>query len=66
MEEYFNPTPVSIRYRGNDERLFKRDFAKEIWQLYPKLKIIDYGFHWKEDPYLKDNCDNNNWFLFKK
>ena len=66
IEEYFNPTPVSIRYRGNDERLFKRDFAKEIWQLYPKLKIIDYGFHWKEDPYLKDNCDNNNWFLFKK
>ena len=66
IEEYFNLTPVSILYRGNDERLFKRDFAKEIWQLYPKLKIIDYGFHWKEDPYLKDNCDNNNWFLFKK
>ena len=66
IEEYFNPTPVSIRYRGNDERLFKRDFAKEIWQLYPKLKIIDYGFHWKEDPYLKDNCDNHNWFLFEK
>ena len=66
IEEYFNPTPVSILYRGNDERLFKRDFAKEIWQLYPKLKIIDYGFHWKEDPYLKDNCDNYNWFLFEK
>lgn len=66
IEEYFNPTPVSIRYRGNDERLFKRDFAKEIWKLYPKLKIIDYGFHWKEDPYLKDNCDNSNWFLFEK
>ncbi len=66
IEEYFNPTPISIRYKGNDERLFKRDFAKEIWKLYPKLKIIDYGFHWKEDPRLKDNCDNSNWFLFKK
>jgi len=66
IEEYFNPTPISIRYRGNDERLFKRDFAKEIWKLYPKLRIIDYGFHWKEDPRLKDNCDNSNWFLFKK
>ena len=25
--EYYNPSPVSIDYRGNKDRLFKRDFA---------------------------------------
>jgi pseudaminic acid biosynthesis-associated methylase len=29
--EYYNPTPVSIPYRGNTDRLFKRDFAGEFW-----------------------------------
>ena len=46
--------------------LYKRDFAKELWKTCPKLKIVDYGFHWKEDPFYKGTIDNTNWFLFKK
>ena len=64
ISEYFNPTPVMIDYKGNKDKLFKRDFAKELWKMFPNLSIIDYGFNWKEDP-LKE-CDNSNWFLFKK
>lgn len=30
IAEYYNPTPVTIPYRGNNERLFKRDFAGEM------------------------------------
>lgn len=28
--EYYNPAPVSINYRGHENRLFKRDFAGEL------------------------------------
>ena len=66
LSEYFNPIPVMIKYRNNNDKLFKRDFAKELWIKFPKLKLIDYGFHWKEDPKLKNSCDNTNWFLFQK
>ena len=66
LSEYFNPTPVMVKYRKNKDKLFKRDFAKELWIKFPKLKLIDYGFYWKEDPKLKNNCDNSNWFLFQK
>ena len=66
ISEYFSDKPVMIKYRNHQNKLFKRDFAKDIITQFPKLKIVDYGFHWKEDPLLKGNCDNNNWFLFKK
>ena len=66
ISEYFNPVPVTIKYRGHQGRLFKRDFAKELWNLNPKLKLLNYGFEWKEDPKLKNMSDNTNWFLFQK
>jgi len=66
INEYFNPTPVEISYRGFKGKLFKRDFAKEFWKIFPKMKLLDYGFHWSEDPKKKNNCDNSNWFLFRK
>jgi len=66
INEYFNPTPITVIYRGHQKKLFKRDFAKELWKMFPNLKLIDYGFHWKEDPLKKNSCDNSNWFLFKK
>ena len=67
IAEYFNPTPVTVEYRGHKNKLFKRDFAKEIWNKFPKLKLINYGFHWSEDPFFEKNtCDNETWFLFKK
>ena len=64
--EYFSPKPIMIVYRNNKNKLFKRDFAKEIWEMYPKLKLLDYGFYWKQDNLLKGNSDDGNWFLFKK
>lgn len=66
IEEYFNPFPVKVNYRNFKNKLFKRDFAKDIWGKYPDLKLIDYGFCWSEDPYYKKMSDNQTWFLFKK
>lgn len=66
ISEYFSPYPVSLDYRGNKNQLFKRDFAKEIWEKYPSLKLINYGFNWRKDPLLEGNCDDNTWFLFEK
>ena len=64
ISEYFNDYPVTIKYRGHKNLLFKRDFAKEIKEIY-KLKIVDYGFIWDEDK--RYNSPNNfNWFLLKK
>lgn len=66
MNEYFNPSPVTLDYHGEKNKLFKRDFAKELWNKFPKLELVNYGFHWKEDPFQKGNYDNANWFIFKK
>jgi hypothetical protein len=64
ISEYFNPTPVAIPYRGHENRLFKRDFAGEIWAQYPSLKLVDYGFVWSKDPIAPK--DDTTWFLFEK
>ena len=63
IAEYFNQDPITIKYRGKKNLLFKRDFAKEIKNKY-NLKIVDYGFVWSEDK--KHSLDNYNWFLLKK
>ena len=64
IREYFNDKPVALDYRGKKDLLFKRDFALDLISLYPNLKLVDYGFHWKHDKLKK--CDNENWFLFSK
>lgn len=64
ISEYFNPVPIAIPYRGHKNRLFKRDFAGEIWAQYPSLRLIDYGFIWSKDPVAPK--DNTTWFLFEK
>ena len=63
INEYFNPTPVSIPYRGHENKLFKRDFAGELIDSY-SLKLVDYGF-----VYSRDNLypqDDMTWFLLEK
>jgi spore coat polysaccharide biosynthesis protein SpsF len=62
--EYYNPTPVSISYRGHEGYLFKRDFAGEMMDLYPPLKLIDYGFIYHRDNNFKQ--DDETWFLLSK
>ena len=63
IAEYFNPYPVTINYRGNKNKLFKRDFAKEFSNVAKNFKLIDYGFSYKHDKYPQDDL---TWFLFKK
>ena len=62
--EYYNPTPVSINYRGHDNRLFKRDFCGEILDRYTDLRLIDYGFVYQRDPNFPQ--DDVTWFLMQK
>lgn len=64
ISEYFNPTPVSVEYRGFQNKLFKRDFCREILNLYKDLVLIDYGFLYSSDNNYK--YDDVNWFLLEK
>jgi pseudaminic acid biosynthesis-associated methylase len=62
--EYYNPTPVSIDYRGHSDRLFKRDFAGEMLDLYTDLTLRDYGFVYHRD--INFPLDDITWFLLEK
>ncbi len=64
VAEYYNPSPVSIPYRGHTDRLFKRDFAGEIMDRHPELQLIDYGFAYRRDPNFPQ--DDITWFLMQK
>jgi spore coat polysaccharide biosynthesis protein SpsF len=64
IAEYYNPTPVEVRYRGHEKRLFKRDFAGEMLDLYPQLAVVDYGFVWRRDPVFAQ--DDVSWFVLEK
>lgn len=64
VNEYYNPKPVEVNYRGNSERLFKRDFAGEILDLYPDLELVDYGFQYRRDNNFP--MDDSTWFLLVK
>ncbi len=61
--EYYNPAPVTINYRGNTERLFKRDFAGELMDRHG-LKLVDYGFSYHRDKFFPQ--DDMTWFLMEK
>jgi pseudaminic acid biosynthesis-associated methylase len=62
--EYYNPSPVTITYRGHNDRLFKRDFAGDMLEKYSDLKLVDYGFCYKRDNTFPQ--DDVTWFLLSK
>lgn len=62
--EYYNPTPVEVEYRGNKGKLFKRDFAGEMMDLYPELCLLDYGFIYHRDNNFPQ--DDGTWFVLSK
>lgn len=62
--EYYNPTPVTISYRGHSDRLFKRDFAGELLDRFPSLSLVDYGFVYHRDNGFPQ--DDITWFLLEK
>lgn len=64
VAEYYNPSPVSIPYRGHADRLFKRDFAGEIMDRCPEMRLADYGFAYRRDPNFPQ--DDITWFLLEK
>ena len=62
--EYYNPTPVTIPYRRYKDKLFKRDFAGDMLDMYNDLKLIDYGFKYHRDNNFP--LDDITWFLLEK
>jgi len=64
IAEYYNPSPIEVNYRGHANVLFKRDFAGEFMDLYPKFILEDYGFNYHRDN--KFPQDDINWFLLRK
>lgn len=64
IAEYYNPSPVTINYRGNANKLFKRDFAGELLDKYDNLELIDYGFIYHRDKNFPQ--DDITWFLLQK
>ena len=62
--EYYNPSPTAIPYRGHFDRLFKRDFAGEMLDKFPDLRLVDYGFNYRRDPAFPQ--DDITWFLMER
>jgi pseudaminic acid biosynthesis-associated methylase len=64
VNEYYNPSPVEVTYRGHSKKLFKRDFAGELLDRYNDLELVNYGFQYHRDNnFLFGDC---TWFLLKK
>jgi len=64
ISEYYNPSPVTIPYRGHSDKLFKRDFAGEMLDRYSDLQLVDYGFNYHRDLHFPQ--DDTTWFLLEK
>jgi pseudaminic acid biosynthesis-associated methylase len=64
IAEYYNQTPVAIDYRGEKNKLFKRDFAGEIMDRNPQMHLIDYGFAYQRDQ--SHPKDDLTWFLMER
>jgi spore coat polysaccharide biosynthesis protein SpsF len=64
VAEYYDPKPVTLKYRGHDNKMFKRDFAGELLDKYQDLRLLDYGFCYHRDPSFPQ--DDISWFLMEK
>ena len=64
ISEYYNPIPTIIEYRGEKDKLFKRDFAGEMLDMFPNLILVDYGFKYHRDNMFP--MDDITWFLLEK
>lgn len=64
MVEYYNPSPVTVTYRNNTEKLFKRDFAGEFLAANTEFELRDYGFVYHKDPIFPG--DDLTWFLLER
>ncbi len=64
IAEYYNPVPQEVSYRGNREKLFKRDFAGEMMDRFSDLHLVDYAFIYRRD--INFPQDDITWFLMEK
>lgn len=64
VAEYYSPMPVDVTYRGHEQRLFKRDFAGELLDMFSDLRLADYGFVYRNDTTAPQ--DDITWFLLEK
>jgi pseudaminic acid biosynthesis-associated methylase len=64
INEYYNPHPTEIDYRGHTGKLFKRDFAGEFLDMHDgQFSVASYGFLWNR---LHPAWDNTTWVLMEK
>ncbi len=63
IAEYYSPVPREIEYRGNKGKLWAKDFAGNMMDMYPDLELIDYGFTYHRDPNFPQ--DDLTWFLME-
>lgn len=63
VAEYYAPKITEIEYRGRMGLLWKRDFAGEMLDAYPDLRLIGYGFVYHRDAHPQDDL---TWFLMEK
>jgi pseudaminic acid biosynthesis-associated methylase len=64
IAEYYSPRPAAVAYRGHRGKLFKRDFAGELLDRFPGLRLVDYGFVYHRDRSFPQ--DDLNWFVLEK
>jgi pseudaminic acid biosynthesis-associated methylase len=64
INEYFNPVPMELPYRGHTGKLFKRNFAREFLLENPDFTLIDYGFCSSMD--MNFQKDDTTWFLMER
>ncbi len=62
--EYFSRTPVMIKYRGEDNKLFKRDFGRLFVENF-ECNLLDYGFLWGHE-FDSAGFDDITYWLFEK
>jgi pseudaminic acid biosynthesis-associated methylase len=64
IAEYFAAEPRMQTYREHDNRMWLADYGGEFWDKYPDLELVDYGFSWRRDKFVRQ--DNLTWWCFKK
>ena len=62
--EYYNPKPDTVSYRGHSDKLFRRDFAGEMLDIYSDLRLVNYGFAYHRDASFPQ--DDLTWFLIER
>jgi pseudaminic acid biosynthesis-associated methylase len=63
IAECYNPAPQTIEDWGNAGRLFQRDFAGEMTDMFPDLELVACGFAYNRGQRQEDSI---TWFLLER